>query len=115
MDKTLAGLIGAMGALAASAPAHATNAVPQPADPLQATSYADLLRPIPNALAALQQVQAQEAIAPVLPRSAGIEQADWHDHHHHHHHRVIVRHHHHHHHHHHHNAVVFDPFHVIIR
>ncbi len=51
MDKTVAGLIGAVGALVAGPAAHAAIVPPASLDAaLQATSYADLLKPVPNAL-----------------------------------------------------------------
>jgi hypothetical protein len=106
MDKKIVGLLGAMGALASLNAAQAAT----PSDSsevLKARSYAELLEPIPNAMAALKAVDESD-------REAGqrIQLAqNWHHHHHHHHHhsfrrgrRVIViprRHHHHHHHHHH--------------
>jgi hypothetical protein len=111
MDKTMAGLLGAMGALAATAPAHAANAVPggaarQSADILRPASYADLLRPIPNAVEVLKAADAAEAAATPAPEAADPNvmqvQYYYHHHHHHHHHRYIRRYHHHHHHHHHH-------------
>ena len=46
MDKSLAGLIGAVGALAAVAPAHAAeNMGAALHEAMQVTSYADLLKP----------------------------------------------------------------------
>jgi hypothetical protein len=94
MNKTIAGLIGAAGALAAAAPGAA-------APVLHASTYAELLRPIPNALATLramdqdlpegqvEQVQLRRVVRALT------------GHHHHHHHRYYRRRHHHHHHHHH--------------
>jgi hypothetical protein len=70
MDKTIAGIIGAVGALATVSPALAANAVPLNAEAaLHASSYADLLRPIPNArnlLAAVDEARAPAATARVI-------------------------------------------------
>jgi len=106
MDKNVAGLIGAMGALVAgtalgttagSATAQAATAGPVAVSAaMQASSYADLLKPIPNALALLKEQAPTEAESP-----AEIQQVEFfrHHHHHHHHHHHRRRHHHHHHHH----------------
>ena len=54
MDKKIAGLLGAVAAVATMGGAQAsTGSVPTPSDPLAAQSYADLLTPIPNATEAL--------------------------------------------------------------
>jgi hypothetical protein len=94
MDKTLAGVIGAVGALVATVPAHAATAAPVTMQgAMQANSYADLLKPIPNALALLQA----EALAPNEPVAEGearVELVQYHHHHHHHHRRRRWRHHH---------------------
>jgi hypothetical protein len=109
MDKSMAALLGAMGALAAtgSAPA-ASQPVHPPAsteDILHAASYADLLRPIPNALARLAAVQAGEMDGSLVNDAAPmVRDVGYHHHHHHHHHRRYVRRYHHHHHHHHHDV-----------
>ena len=117
MDKKLAGLGGVMGALAVAAPGQA--ATPTLDDVMQAESYADLLRPIPNARELLAASDAAETRAPEL-----MEVQYYHHHHHHHHHHRYYRpyypaypvargyyrpryHHHHHHHHHHHGFGVF--------
>jgi hypothetical protein len=111
MDKKIAGLLGGVAALTALGTAQA--ATPQsiaPGDGLRASSYADLLAPIPNAVAALQK---DDAARDVKAASGMVRVAE--DHHHHHHHRyhkrVIVvkphRHHRHHHHHHHHHDETF--------
>jgi hypothetical protein len=88
MDKTVAGVLGAITAVVAQA-----HAAPAPSPPLeaamQASSYADLLRPIPNALALL--AAAPEPAVTVQP-------VQYHHHHHHHHRRRRYHHHHHHHH-----------------
>lgn len=83
MDKKLAGLVGVMGALAVAAPVHA--ATPNLDDAMRAETYADLLRPIPNAGVLLVKSNAAameaHANAPEL-----IEVQYYHNHHHHHHH-----------------------------
>ncbi|MBV8913989.1 MAG: hypothetical protein JOZ05_13235, partial [Acetobacteraceae bacterium] len=58
MEKKLAGLLGAVGALVVSAPGQATPV--QPSDSvMQANSYSDLLKPIPNAAEVLRGLQGQ--------------------------------------------------------
>ena len=72
-------------------------------DALQASSYADLLAPVFNAVAALN---ADNAALAQVPPVEGVKLAQYH---HHHHHRpviVIKRHRHHHHHHHHHSGAI---------
>lgn len=112
MDKTLAGLIGAVGAFAAVAPSQA--AIPGAAQldvAMQASSYADLLKPIPNATTLLRVSDAREAEQPA--RVMEVQYYHHHHHHHHHHRYYRPRYHHHHHHnryyHHHHHAAVFIP------
>lgn len=102
MDKTVAGLIGAVTAIAAAAPSHAATPVPLTMDAaMQASSYADLLTPIPNALALLQA--AAEASSNPMPSTsegtATVQEVQYYHHHHHHHHHRRYRHYHHHHHH----------------
>ncbi len=112
MDKTVAGVLTTVTALAlgqANAMPVAREAPPPTMEAaMQAGSYADLLRPIPNALALLQ---AEPVAAPVQKVAFNGDQPVDHHHHHHHHHdqqRVYVPppppppppHHHHHHHHH---------------
>ncbi len=102
MDKTVAGLLGAVGAMVASTPGQAMVQPAPTASVLEAASYSDLLRPIPNALeilqamdgasgpdAYVQQVQLRRVLRDLTGR------------HHHHHHRYYRRRYHHHHHHHH--------------
>ena len=84
MDKRIAGLLGAVAGVASvnsaqAAPQPATNA----AEALQAATYAELLTPIPNALAMLQEDDANRA---QRPASEGVRVAQAHHHHHHHHH-----------------------------
>jgi hypothetical protein len=99
MDKKLAGLLGAVGALASLDAAHAaiTN---DPTTALTAQSYADLLNPIPNATAKLKAADEADGTATVR-----VAENAHHHHHHHSYHRerkiVIAPHRHHHHHHHH--------------
>ena len=120
MDKKLAGLLGAVATLGAM---HAAQAA-SPTDILQASSFAELLDPIPNAAAQLKALDEHQASQPA---KAKVELAQYyvpyyhhHHHHHHHHHAFYPRdygygpevvivpryrryyyHHHHHHHHHH--------------
>lgn len=112
MDKKIAGLLGAVATLTSFTAAEAGPA-PAAADVLHANSFADLLEPIPNAVALLQAV---DESTPVQP-TGHVQLAQFYHHHHHHHHsfyrhhhsyypHVVVvpryrRHHHHHHHHHH--------------
>ncbi len=112
MEKKIAGLLGAAATLGAFAGAQAATAPsPAPTDFLRASSFADLLEPIPNASAVLQAID-QSAPAPQAQGNVQLAQFYHHHHHHHHHHhsfypygpRVVVvppryrRHHHHHHH-----------------
>jgi hypothetical protein len=100
MDKKIAGLLGAVAALTSMDAAQAaTTPAPNPAEALRAASYADLLTPIPNAVALLD---ADDAARSQRPAAEGVQVAQYHHHHHHHHHRrtIIIRRHHHHHHHH---------------
>lgn len=108
MDKKIAGLVGAISALApmgAMGPAAAKIV----ADVLSPTSYAELLQPIPNAVALLKTADEMEAAARASKAGEPGAQTQlaqyWYHHHHHHHHNNYWRrryyHHHHHHHHHH--------------
>jgi len=112
MDRKIAGLLGAVAALGTL---NAVEAAPAPAqtDVLRVDSFADLLEPIPNAVALLRAV---DKLAPAQATD-NVQVAQFYHHHHHHHsfyrhhHHsyyppvVVVpryrRHHHHHHHHHH--------------
>jgi hypothetical protein len=91
MDKRLAGLLGAAAALTTVTAAHATAPIQSEFAP--ATSYRDLLAPIPNAVAALKADDARLA----QTSASDLKVAE--DHHHHHHHRPPPppKHHHHHH------------------
>ena len=129
MDKRIVGVIGAITGLAAlDQAAQATpSATPTP-DPMNARSFAELLDPIPNALAALRAADAaarETENEAVHAQDGNVQVAGWHHHHHHnrwrsqwwwrhhhhhHHHRVIIIprwHHHHNHHHHHHHHMMF--------
>ena len=118
MEKKLAGLLGAMGALTAITPSQA--AAPSFEEAMRAESYADLLRPIPNAAVLLREAN---ALAAAEPRPEVMTVQYYHHHHHHHHHHRFYRpgyyrpafrvpgyyrpRYHHHHHHHHHGFGVF--------
>jgi hypothetical protein len=106
MDQKIVG-IGIVGALAGMASLEASQpAVAAPTPELTpAQSYADLLDPIPNAVATLRAIDAAAGSQSAKDTAADGIRVAYHHHHHHHHHRVIVirhprRHHHHHHHHH---------------
>ena len=114
MEKNLAGLIGAVSALGAVLPSHSASAMPAH-NPLAVSSYADLLKPIPDALALLRASDAAEAARVRQPADEVLTVQYYHHHHHHHHHNFYepryyppayypprFYHHHHHHHHHHH-------------
>ena len=92
MDKKVAGLLGALGALAAGSPATAETLALEGV--MHAASYADLLQPIPNASAMLHASDAAMTEDP----AAVVRVQDHHHHHHRYHRRYRRRHHHHHHH-----------------
>jgi hypothetical protein len=117
MDKTITGLL-AVASVVAIPAAHAASAVPTNLEAaMRADSYADLLKPIPNAAALLKASAAAPAVEgqeadPLLqqaqlrvyvgpPAPAYYPPYYYYRHHHHHHHWY----HHHHHHHHHHNKI----------
>ncbi len=106
MDKKIAALLGAAAAVATVGGAQAATQPAAGSSPnLQASSYADLLTPVPNAV---EQLEADNAVRAQIPADTGVKLAqDYHHHHHHHHDTVIIkrhrRHHHHHHHHHRHH------------
>jgi hypothetical protein len=114
MDKKAFGLLSAVAGLAAVGSAHAATSSPVEANgALQASSYADLLAPVPNAMEAMKADNAartqqgdvelaQYYYGPPPPPGAYY----YHHHHHHHHHNY---HHHHHHHHHHDGAFIGVP------
>lgn len=100
MESKIAGVIG-VAALAALGSTEAM-AAPDPDAALQAKSFAELLQPIPNATALLENANASAAKR--ATESDGVQLAQYYHHHHHHHHHhwwPWRRHHHHHHHHHH--------------
>lgn len=117
MDKKIAGLLGAVAALTSLPAAQAATNV-DTAQAMRASSYADLLTPVSNAMEVLKADDAARAARPATEAQAldGVQVAQYHHHHHHHHRRVIIirrhRHHHHnwrpmrryHHHHHHHHS-----------
>ncbi|MGJ4948621.1 hypothetical protein [Bradyrhizobium sp. HKCCYLS20291] len=123
MDKKTAALLGAAAAAITAGGAQANTLPSANASVIpQASSYAELLAPLPNALALLQADDAARAQAKTNEASADeVKLAEtviirrgrrhYHDHHHHHHHRTVIgipgvggvsigRGHHHHHHHH---------------
>ena len=110
MDKKIAGLLGAVGALAAIDAAHAAIPVNHdPAGSLKAGSYAELLDPVPNAVDVIKSDDAARAASEqgsVELAQLVIREGRYHHHHHHHHQwrrvvpRFMFREHHHHHHHH---------------
>ena len=117
MDKKIAGVIGAITGLATLDGTAQAAPTPNPGDITGAQSFAELLEPIPNAVAMLRAADVAAARAETVAQSdANVQVAQYHHHHHryrhhhHHHHRaivirpgrIIVRGHHHHHHHHHH-------------
>jgi hypothetical protein len=112
MDKKIAGLLGAVAALAMMDAAQAASAPTQnPAEILKASSYGDLLAPIPNAVALLRAVDTAGGATEAAELSSGVQVAQYHHHHHHHRYggglrrflppvyRPVRRYHHHHHHH----------------
>ena len=118
MDKSIAGLLGGVSALALAGSAHAASAPVEPVNTLPpAQSYAELLDPIPNAVELLKAQQTAESDAGIDQRQVELAQyypyyPYYHHHHHHHHHHHYGwgwnphqwwawqhRHHHHHHHH----------------
>ncbi|HQT63291.1 MAG: hypothetical protein B7Z75_00465 [Acidocella sp. 20-57-95] len=126
MEKKTAGLLGALAGFAAMGSAQAaTNYEPNVADTLHVSSYAELLTPIPNAVALLKASDALLLEQANQRKAAGVQQAqyyyqqDEHHHHHHHHHQEYVPppppppeygyDHHHHHHHHQQGVVIFIP------
>lgn len=67
MDKITAGLLGAVAGLASMASAKAANLPGAPTEALHASSYAELLTPIPNAVARLKADDAARAQAEIQP------------------------------------------------
>jgi len=99
MEKRIAGLLGAVAALGTLSAADAAPA-PGTSDALRASSFTELLEPIPNAVALLKAVDEQRSTGPgANVQMAQVVVVRRHHHHHHHHHHHYRRHHHHHHHH----------------
>jgi hypothetical protein len=120
MDKKIARLLGAVAGLATmNATQAATGTAANSSEALQASSYADLLAPIPNAaelLKADDATRAQEAatevqLAQYYPYYPPYPyyQPYYHHHHHHGYYRRYYQPYYHHHHHHHHNAFIGIP------
>jgi hypothetical protein len=110
MDKKIAALLGAVAGVATMGSAQAaTGPASNTSEALEASSYADLLAPVPNAVEALKADDAARA----REAAAEVQLAQYYPypypppyyyyHRHHHHHAYWRRYHHHHHHHHHHN------------
>ena len=103
MDKKIAGLLGAAAALTTMTGANAAStAATAPTEALQASSYVDLLAPVPNALAQLiadDTARASKSSGEKMDMAQIQVEVGRHDHHHHHHRARRRRHHHHHHHH----------------
>jgi G3E family GTPase len=106
MEKTTAGLIGALAGLATMGTANAASQPPAQLceQVMRVASYADLLKPIPNAADILRSQQAEPRLLEAQYYQDQ-RRPEGHHHHHHHHHYYPPppRHHHHHHHHHHHD------------
>jgi len=105
MDKKIVGVVGVISGLASFDGAQAaTEALPNTNELPAARSYAELLDPIPNALAllmALDAAQASAGLADPQAQSPDVKLAQYYHHHHHHHHHHHYRRYYHHHHHHH--------------
>ena len=84
MEKTIAGLLGAVATLGVFNAAEAAPiANPAPTDVLRANSFADLLEPIGNAASLLQAI---DESAPAQSADENVQTVQFYDHHHHHHH-----------------------------
>jgi hypothetical protein len=105
MDKNIAALLGAAAALTSITGANASTPT-APAGVPQVSSYADLLAPVPNAMAELiaDDTARGNKSAPDGVETAQIVIGVGHHHHHHHHRYRRSRHHHHHSHRHHHHS-----------
>jgi hypothetical protein len=80
MDKKVAGLIGAMSALVAAVPAQAATSRPLTADAvMEASSYAELMQPIPNALSLLPTAApaGPTSMAPVSDSQAMVQEVQY--------------------------------------
>lgn len=112
MDKTTAGLLGAVATLATMGAAQAaTEPAPNPSEFMQVATYRDLLSPVQNAKALMEADDSMRAERGVQQDDVdhtpeNVKLADYwrgerySEHHHHHHHHHAYYHHHHHHHHH---------------
>ena len=103
MDKSLIGLVAAIGAAAPLAGAEAAVVSSEDAArTLHAATIAELLDPIPNAAAKLAALDAAQTSSAATNPTKGVQVVQWHHHHHHyyrhHHHHHYYYHHHHHHH-----------------
>ena len=88
MDKSIAGLLGAVSALALAAPACAAVGPNDLDSAMSASSYADLLKPISNAKALLEVASLQDEKTPEQEAAfdpSAVEHVQYHHHHHHHH------------------------------
>lgn len=120
MEKTVMGIVAAIGAAAPLAGAHASVVThDEAARALHVSSIAELLEPVANSsaiLAALDSAASDKAASG--EKNVELAQFFYHHHHHHHHfyhhhhHHYYYHHHHHHyyyHHHHHHRACFWSP------
>jgi len=97
MDKTIVGVLAAIGSIAPMAAAQAAVAPAEVDRAMNASSFAELLQSVPNAPAILKAAKQQRAES---PKGDEVQVAQHHHHHHYHHHHHHYHHHHHHHHHH---------------
>ena len=105
MDKTIVGILAAIGSIAPIAAAQAA-VTPDVLDrAMNAGSFAELLQSVPNAPAILKAADELRATTPDGATQNGATRLAYHHHHHHHHWWYHHHHHHHwyHHHHHHHH------------
>jgi hypothetical protein len=102
MDKKIAGVIAAIGAIAPLGVAQAAAPSSEIEQVMRASSFSELLQPIPNAAALLKSANEKTIDEAQADAPVGDLVAQYHHHHHHHHHWWRRRYHHHHHHHHHH-------------
>src|SRR5579864_8913336 len=93
MERKVAGVIGAIAALGAFSSAQAATPPADPTEVLKAGSFADLLKPIPNALETLRAVDAAMPARPddETQMAQYYPQGYYHHHHHHHHHAQMLR------------------------
>ena len=99
MGKIVIGLAAVIGAATPLAGAQAAIVSSEEANQaLRTSSIAELLQPVPNAVAILAVLDAERKSDAGARAEEGVQLA--YDHHHHHHHHHLYHHHHHHHHHH---------------